>query len=78
MIYLLGVVASAILLFIYTIWYLRSSSKITLTNIVFGIFILLISWVGAAVLFVTLASFVIDWLYDEGDNIIIWRKSEKK
>lgn len=77
-IYLIGIVVSAILLSIHAIWYLRDNDRITLTNVAFGIFMLLISWGGAALLFITLASFVIDWLYEEGDNIIIWKRKSKK
>ena len=77
-IYLIGIVVSAKLLSIHAIWYLRDNDKITLTNVEFGIFMLLISWGGAALLFITLAAFVIDWLNEKGDNIIIWKRKSKK
>lgn len=77
-VYLIGVVVSTALLLIYTMWYIREFNKITLTNIASGIFMIFLSWGGVVLLLTALASVVIDWLYEKGDNIIIWRKPKKK
>lgn len=78
-VYLIGVVVSTALLLIYTMWYIREFNKITLTNIASGIFMIFLSWGGVVLLLTALASVVIDWLYDKGDKIIIYkRKSEEK
>lgn len=77
-VYLIGVVVNTALLLIYTMWYIREFNKITLTNIASGIFMIFLSWGGVVFLLTALASVVIDWLYEKGDNIIIWRKPKKK
>ncbi len=77
-VYLIGVVVSTALLLIYTMWYIREFNKITLTNIASGIFMIFLSWGGVVLLLTASASVVIDWLYEKGDNIIIWRKPKKK
>lgn len=77
-VYLVGMLVSVVFLAIFGYNYVKDSGEITLTNIIFGIFMIIISWAGAIILFVGVYAIIIDWLYDEGNNIIIWRKSKKK
>lgn len=77
-VYLVGMLVSVIFLAIFGYNYVKDSGEITLTNIIFGIFMIIISWAGAIILFVGVFVIIINWLYDEGNNIIIWRKSKIK
>lgn len=76
--YLVGMLVSVIFLTIFGYNYVKDSGEITLTNIIFGIFMIIISWAGAIVLFIAIYDIIIDWLYDEGNNIIIWKRKSKK
>lgn len=74
--YLLGMLVSVVFLAIFGYNYVKDSGEITLTNIVFGIFMIIISWVGATMLFIGIYSIIIDWFYDKGNRIIIWKKKK--
>lgn len=74
--YLLGMLVSVVFLAIFGYNYVKDSGEITLTNIVFGIFMIIISWAGATMLFIGIYSIIIDWFYDKGNRIIIWKKKK--
>lgn len=75
-VYLVGMLVSVILLAILGYNYVKDSGEITLTNIVFGIFMIIISWAGAIILFAVVYNIIIDWFYDKGNKIIIWKKKK--
>lgn len=76
--YLVGMLVSGVLLAIFGYNYIKDSGEITLTNIISGIFMIIISWAGVIVLFVVIYSIIIDWFYAKGNNIIIWKRKSKK
>lgn len=77
-VYLVGMLISAIFLAILGYNYVKDSGEITLTNIIFGIFMIIISWAGTIILSVVIYNIIIDWLYDKGNKIIIWKRNSKK
>lgn len=75
-VYLLAMLVNVVFLAILGYDYVKDSGEITLTNIIFGIFMIIISWAGTIMLFIGVYSIIIDWLYDKGNRIIIWKKKK--
>lgn len=78
MIYLIGVFFSLICVCGWLVWYLKTNDEVTLMVFITGVAIIICSWLGVVIVLFIAFMNGLTWLGENGDSIIVWKKSKKK